>query len=359
MKFLALFALAVHDELAETCLDFTNSTVCIYDGEPTFFHPELITFEANQRVEAVGGCQKNAPWHLSRLLDVNAKNPGYSWDSAGEAVDVYVLDTWVDCEHQQFDDRCRELKRFSEHSTPARPAHGSHVAGLIGSRDFGSAKRVNIKSVPVLDDDGIGDFAQVIKALEFVKRQIQRAKNKRAIINMSLKGPKSQILDRVVRDMESLAVVVIAAGNDNLDACNFSPHGNAVVGATNLQNRMSQFSNFGKCVSILAPGENMISLCPDQKQCWMSGTSMAAPLTAGAIALYWSGRGVFDPQQIWKEFLLNAAKLPNGIKPGTKNLFAHLQPRTQCLVVDCSCGRNVFIGSGGTGNSREDGLVFE
>lgn len=340
MKYLGLFSIGVVDPYASQCLDFVNSTVCLYETEPAFFHPEMLTFEINGPVHGTaGGCQRNCPWHLSRVLDLEPRKSTYSWDGNGRDVDVYVLDTWVDCDHKDFEDRCRELRRFANHRHNARPAHGTHVAGLIGSREHGAAKRANIKSVIVLDDDGTGDLADVAKALEFVKREITRARNRRHIVNLSLKGGKSRVLDQVVREMESLAIVVISAGNDNVDACDYSPNGSAVVGATNLENKMSKFSNFGRCVSILAPGENILSLCPDQHECWMSGTSMAAPLTAGALASFWESVNTNDPQLVWSMFKKQAVRVGQ-VKPGTSNSFIRLNPKTKCplLVMASGCG---------------------
>lgn len=315
------------------CLDFVNTTVCFLDTLPAFI-PDDVFVEVVEPVLAQG-CQKLAPWHLSRLLDITPPNNDYRWDADGSAIDVYVLDTWVDCSHRYFDGRCRELKRFAPHKESARPAHGTHVAGLVGSNKHGAAKRVNIKSVPVLGDDGRGWYDDFARALHYVSGLIPR--NKRAVVNMSLKGGKSRVLDKIVEEIQTanIAMMVIAAGNDNMNACEQSPNSKrvAIVGATNLQNTLSSFSNVGECVTISAPGESIQSLCPDQQECWMSGTSMAAPITAGAIAAFWDTQpSAMRAQEVWEKFRRIALRGVLKVRGGTPNLFSHLNARASCLT---------------------------
>lgn len=323
---------------SEDCMDFINSTVCIVHSlngqdlppgvliEPVYYGMMISSGSS--------GCQRGAPWHLPRLNSADKKSGEYDYDEDGSGVDVYALDTWVDCDHVNFQDRCRELKRFARHDESARPTHGTHVAGLAASWSFSAGKRVQLKSVVVLDDDGVGDYASFIKALEFVKTQILRrgANRRRAIVNMSLKGGKSRILDKIVEELhvENVAVMVIAAGNDNADACEYSPQSSkiAIVGATDVQNRMSTFSNYGTCVNMLAPGESIQSLCPDQKQCWQSGTSMASPVVAGAIAAFWDARASLNTVQVWQNFRDMAARGKiQKVKGLTPNVFARIPVR--------------------------------
>ncbi len=327
---MAMMAIGVR--FGRECLDFVNTTVCFLDTLPAYIPAEVV-------VESVGpvlaqGCQKSAPWHLSRLLDMQGNEAEYRWDADGSAIDVYVLDTWIDCSHRYFGGRCRELKRFTPHDESARPAHGTHVAGLVGSSKHGAAKGVQIKSVPVLGDDGRGWFDDFARALHYVSKLIPR--NKRAVVNMSLKGGKSRVLDKIVEEIQTsnVAMMVIAAGNDNMNACEQSPNSRrvAIVGSTNLQNTLSSFSNVGECVTINAPGESILSTCPDQQECWMSGTSMAAPLTAGAIAAFWDTQpSSMRAQDVWEEFRKVALRGKLKVRGNTPNLFSHLNARARCL----------------------------
>ena len=109
---------------------------------------------------------------------------------------------------------------------------------------------------------------------------------------MSLGGGISSALDNAVTNsIDSGVSYAVAAGNSNANACNTLARPRAAantVGATTDTDARASFSNFGTCLDIFAPGNNITSSwnTSDTATNTISGTSMASPHVAGAIALY-------------------------------------------------------------------------
>jgi hypothetical protein len=166
--------------------------------------------------------------------------------------------------------------------------HGTHVAGTTGGTTYGVAKQVTLHAVRVLSCSGSGSNAGVIAGVDWVTANHVKP----AVANMSLGGGISSALDTAVANSINSGVsYAIAAGNSNANACNSSPArvANAVtVGATTSTDARSSFSNFGTCLDIFAPGSSITSAwsTSDTATNTISGTSMATPHVAGALALY-------------------------------------------------------------------------
>lgn len=111
-----------------------------------------------------------------------------------------------------------------------------------------------------------------------------------AVVNLSVGGPASEALDTAVRALvEDGVTVVAAAGNDSQDACTTSParvDEVITVGASTQTDTAADFSNYGSCLDLYAPGEGILSAfhTSDTVGAYASGTSMAAPHVAGVAA---------------------------------------------------------------------------
>ncbi|KAI8372859.1 serine protease 1 [Radiomyces spectabilis] len=253
--------------------------------------------------------QRGAPWGLSRISHRDALTlrdfNKYSYDAkGGQDVKVYVIDTGINIDHSDFDGRAEWGVTIPENDNDKDGnGHGSHCAGTIAGRRYGVAKKAKPVAVKVLSSNGSGSTSWVLAGVNWVIEQHQldaenakkaNKKYKGAVANMSLGGGKSRALDTAVNQaVRSGLVFAVAAGNDNKDACNYSPAAADLaitVGASNLRDRRAYFSNFGKCVDVFAPGENILSIWNDGKDSTqtISGTSMASPHVAGLAAYFLS-----------------------------------------------------------------------
>jgi subtilisin family serine protease len=253
--------------------------------------------------------QTPATWGLDRIdqtaLPLNntyiTPTSSTASDNYGQGVVVYVVDTGVRYTHQEFGNRARKnesIKGIDEVNNDTDPndcnGHGTHVAGTIGGFTYGVAKLAEIVGVRVLDCFGSGYTSDVVAGLNAIPafHAARYGAGYRAVVNMSLGGGKSVSLNEAVKALADAHIpVVVAAGNDNADAVNYSPASEATaitVGAsTNLDARAS-YSNYGPSVDIFAPGSSITApwYTSDTAIYTASGTSMASPHVAGAVALY-------------------------------------------------------------------------
>jgi len=233
--------------------------------------------------------QTNATWGIDRVDQSNLPLDGsYTYNTTGQGVTAYIIDTGIRTAHFEFGGRAqRGFDAFGGNSEDC-DGHGTHVAGTVGGSVYGIAKNVSLVAVRVLDCNGSGTFSGVIAGMDWVAANA----NGPSVANMSLGGGRStSVNDAVSRMYNSGVSIVVAAGNSNANACNYSPSSapNAyTVGSTTNTDSRSSFSNYGNCVDIFAPGSSISSAwyTSNTATATLSGTSMASPHVAGVAALY-------------------------------------------------------------------------
>eukprot|EP00123_Amoebidium_parasiticum_P012185 comp21181_c0_seq1/m.28722 comp21181_c0_seq1/g.28722 ORF comp21181_c0_seq1/g.28722 comp21181_c0_seq1/m.28722 type:complete len:454 (-) comp21181_c0_seq1:362-1723(-) len=276
-------------------------------------------------IEEVQTVRVSLSWALDRIDQTNLPlNKIYqpTATNQGEGVDVYIVDTGIDVYHPQLSGHVGNFwsafKTFKDDY-----GHGTHVAGLVASRDYGVAPGASLWSVKVLDATGNGDSTLVVRGLTQVLTH--RNRTRASIVNMSLgAGQSPSVNDAVARLVADNVTVIVAAGNSGVNACTVSPASATdaiAVGATDRYDTMASYSNYGECVDIYAPGTNILSTWKDCGYAVNSGTSMASPIVSGAAALFLSSYPKAVPAAVRRLLLESASN-------GTINLLDPTSPNT-------------------------------
>ncbi|KAK9447242.1 peptidase S8/S53 domain-containing protein [Limtongia smithiae] len=322
-------------------------------------HPDVLYVERDSMVFASEATiEKNAPWGLARVSHRPALNFGtfnqYVYDAeGGEGVTAYVIDTGINVDHVDFEGRALWGKTIPTGDADADGnGHGTHCSGTVAGSKYGIAKKATVVAVKVLRSNGSGTMSDVIKGVEFAAEshaaEAKAGKKgwKGSVANMSLGGGKSPALDMAVNAAVDMGIhFAVAAGNDNADACSYSPAAAdkaVTVGASTLGDERAYFSNFGKCVDIFAPGLNIQSTWIGSPYALntISGTSMASPHICGLLAYFVSLQPGSDSDYASSE--LTPAKLK-------ANLIAYSTPDVLSKIPeDGTPNLLVYNGAGGS-----------
>ncbi|NOJ28827.1 MAG: peptidase S8 [Nitrososphaeraceae archaeon] len=236
-------------------------------------------------------------------------------------VDIAILDTGVSLTHPDLN--IYKQVTFVSGTTNANDdnGHGTHVAGIAAAKDnsqgsVGVAPGARIWAVKLLDYNGYGTISNIIKGVDYVTKNA----NKIDVANLSFGCEcTSEAMNLAINKAIKAGVTfVVAAGNSGKDGKTFSPGNNpnvisvsAIVdsdgkcGGMGINTRygnddtLATFSNFGNTVDIAAPGVNIYSTFKDESYATLSGTSMASPYVAGAVALYKSTHPSASPSSVF------------------------------------------------------------
>lgn len=292
LRALALVALVASGSAAVSTPAHAGGTV-----KPKYAGDKLIKIDDNASV-ATGPSASMATglWHLDRSDSHPSAFDGqynHFWGYPNNVVKAYVIDSGVRSTHVELAGKVLPGWDFVENDAVSQDCygHGTHVAGTIAGTTVGVAGDTPVKIVPlrVFDCAGVGSQATVAGALDWVLAN----GTKPGVVNMSLSfGAVDPYIDAKVQALiDAGFIVTVSAGNTNSDACNNTPShipGVLTVANSTITDFRSTTSSWGPCVDLFAPGSNITSSCftSDTATCLKTGTSMSAPMVAGAAALY-------------------------------------------------------------------------
>ena len=228
----------------------------------------------------------------------------------------------INYDHVEFENRAKysgydPVDNFQRPRVPQRgrdcDGHGTHVASLAAGRTRGSAPKATIYSVCVLDCQGSAPYSVIIDGINDAVQKI-KANGRPSVISMSLGGGASRSTDDAMRRAHSMGVtVVVAAGNEEDDACFYSPARSSyvvTVGGTARGDGLYTFTNGGRCVDIFAPGQSIPGANYRCNSCSItfSGTSMATPFVSGVVAILLQRQPRLTPDQVKERLISDSLK---------------------------------------------------
>lgn len=287
-----------------------NAEAIIGDSEGLYvlqFATEEDAENAYMELKSASFVEYCEPDQYMTISDVNSSDDFMSWGAEMMGADIYaeyidhvtddvvtvaVVDTGV-YEHSFLKNRLTSGGMdFVDYDLDPEDMnkHGTHVAGTIA--DCTPGLNVKILPVRVLDETGHGSWLVIGMGIKYAADQGAE------VINLSLSGDVSKLVDDTISyAVDKGCIVVAAAGNNNDNTIYYSPahlKECIVVSAVSSNLEKASFSNWGESVDVAAPGVNVVSCVPDiffdrwiwgEKTTSMNGTSMAAPHISAFAAM--------------------------------------------------------------------------
>ena len=281
--------------------------------------------------------QVDPSWNLDRA-DQNQRflSGTYDYSTDASGVHIYVLDTGVRASHQDFGGRVRTGPAPTDHNDCG--GHGTAVASAAAGAVNGVAKGATIHAIRTINCTTVSGAADGIGAIDWLTAHGPRP----AVVNLSWTTAANDALDTAIRNSIAAGVTyVVAAGNNKTDACGTSPQRISeaiVVGAANRDDNRADFSSYGSCLDLFAPGTDIgiATYDSDTSTGASSGTSLAAPMVAGAAALHLARNPAAKPAEV-------SAALRGCATPG---LLGDIRAGSPNLLLNTRCGEMYVVNPG-------------
>lgn len=273
---------------------------------------ERVRFVEEDSVVWASATQTNAPWNLDRVDQRSLPmNSTFSYTQTGAGAHVYIIDSGIRTTHQEFGGRASVVFDAVGDGQNGNDCygHGTHVAGTAVGATYGVAKNALVYSARVLNCSGGGTISGIAAAVDWITANRVNP----AVVNISITAAgQSPLMETAITNSIATGVVyTVSSGNNAWNACEYSPGRtpNAItVGASAQGDERPNYSNYGPCVDLHAPGYEIVSagIASDTAIRQMNGTSMAAPLVAGVAAVYRASNPSASPAAVTSA-LLNAS----------------------------------------------------
>ena len=288
------------DQKFGTVLHGFSAAVSDEDVDSLRNDPDVQSIEPDRYVHQLG-TQTGMGWALDRV-DQRAMplNGAFAYGATGAGVNIYVVDGGIRYTHTEFGGRAHFAFDALGGNGSDCNGHGTGVAGVAAGNVHGVAKSATIYSVRVFPCSGTTTLSTILAGVDWVTANHKSP----AVANLSLGAAAAPILDTAVeRSIRSGVTYVIAGGNNGGDACAMSPgklKDVINVGATNASDARASWSNYGSCITMFAPGVAVASAdyFSDVSLASWNGTSVAAPMVSGAVALYLQGHPTASPATV-------------------------------------------------------------
>ncbi|XP_070561742.1 extracellular serine proteinase-like [Ptychodera flava] len=245
-------------------------------------------------------------WGLDRIDQADLPLDGmYNAPGDGDGFNVYVIDTGIQRNQQDFPNRPNNFADFTgKRRHKDCNGHGTHVAGTIGSTTYGVAKNVQLHSVRVFGCSGTAPWSTIIAGIN----EVAERGTAPAVVNLSLSGNFNQATNDAIENLKAAGFLpIVAAGNNADDACDYTPAsspGSFTVGGTDMDDSLFVASNFGPCTHLYAPAVGITSLKNKRRGTAVkTGTSMAAPHVSGIAAIIWGANTTLTADEVREQVL--------------------------------------------------------